>query len=97
MLPSRPARHEQRVRDQHARRAGVRPKDADRLAALHEQRLVLAQLEQTADDGAQRGRISRRLARAAVDDQLLRPLRDLGVEVVEEHPQRRFGGPHARV
>ena len=33
---------EVRVRDQHARRVGVRPEDADRLARLHEQRLVVA-------------------------------------------------------
>ena len=34
---------------------------------------------------------------AAVDDQLLGMLGDLGVEVVEQHPQRRLGLPRARV
>ena len=33
--------------------------------------------------------------RPAVDDELLRVLGDLGVEVVEEHPQRRLGLPGA--
>ena len=42
LVPRRPARDEQRVRDQDARRALVRAEDADRLAALDEQRLVVA-------------------------------------------------------
>ena len=37
------------------------------------------------------------LAGAAVDDELLGLLGDLGVEVVEEHPQRSLGLPRARV
>ena len=43
VLPRRPVRHEVRVRDQHARRVRVRPENADRLARLHEQRLVVLQ------------------------------------------------------
>ena len=54
LVPRRPLRDEQRVRDQHARRAFVRREDADGLAGLHEQRLVGAELEQRADDRAQR-------------------------------------------
>ena len=34
---------------------------------------------------------------AAVDDEILGPLGDLGVEVVQEHPQRRLGLPRAGV
>ena len=45
------------------------------LPRLHEQRLVGAELEQRADDRAQRLVVARRLAGAAVDDQLLRLLR----------------------
>ena len=41
--------------------------------------------------------IARRLAGAAVHDELLRLLRDLGVEVVQQHPQRRLGRPLPRV
>ena len=52
-LPGGPGRHEQRVGDEHARRAGVRPEHADRLAGLHEQRLVVL-------ERAQRRRRSRR-------------------------------------
>ena len=97
LVPRRPARHEQRVRDQHARRARVRAEDADRLAALDEQRLVVAELEQRADDRLQRLVGARGPARAAVDDELLGMLGHLGVEVVEQHPQRRLGLPRARV
>ena len=42
LVPRRPAGHEHRVRDQHARRLRVRPEDPDRLAALDEHRLVVA-------------------------------------------------------
>ena len=97
LLPRRPARHEQRIRDQHARCPRVCAKDADGLAALHQQGLVLAELEQAADEGAQRLGITRRLPGPAVDDELLRPLRDLRIEVVEQHPQRRLRRPRARV
>src|SRR5207237_3752915 len=50
LVPRRPARNEERVRDQHAWCPRMRPKDADRLAALDEERLVLAQLEERTDD-----------------------------------------------
>ena len=46
VLPRRPRRHEQRVGDEHARRAGMRPEDADRLARLHEQRFVVLERAQ---------------------------------------------------
>ena len=39
--------------------------------------------------------VARRLARAAVDDQLAGLLGDVGVEVVLEHPERGFLGPAA--
>ena len=97
LVPRRPLRHEQRVRDQDARRTLVRREDADGLARLHEQRLVRAELEQRADDRAQRIVRARRTTRAAVDDELLRVLGDLGVEIVQQHAQRRLRRPLARV
>src|SRR5919198_6752622 len=71
LVPGRPARHEERVGDQDARRATMRAEDADGLAALDEERLLLAELEQRAHDRAQSVMASRRLAGAAVDDELL--------------------------
>ena len=50
LVPRRPARHEQRVRDQHPRGRRVRPEDADGLAALDQQCLVVTQ---AAGDSAQ--------------------------------------------
>ena len=97
LVPGRPARHEQRVRDQDARRARVRTENADRFPALHEQRLILAERQQRAHDRAQGVGVPSGLARPAVDDQLLRPLGDLRIEVVEEHPQRRLRRPRAGV
>ena len=41
VLPGRPVRHEVGVGDQHARRVGVGAEHADRLARLHQQRLVV--------------------------------------------------------
>ena len=43
LLPGRPLGDEQRVRDQDARRSGVRAEHSDRLSALHEQRLVFTE------------------------------------------------------
>jgi hypothetical protein len=40
--------------------------------------------------------VSRGAADAAVDDELARPLRHLRVEVVHQHPERRFGEPALR-
>ena len=82
-----------RTRGAHSPRA----EHGDRLAALDEERLVLPQPEQRPDDLAQRVVTPRGTTRAAVDDELLRVLGDLGVEVVEEHSQRRLGLPGACV
>ena len=97
LVPGRPSRHEQRVRDQNPRRVRRRTEDRDGLARLHEQRLVVAQVEQRAHDRLERLVRPGRLAAAAVDHELLRPLRDLAVEVVQEHAERRLGRPRSRV
>src|SRR4029079_3258474 len=63
---------------------------------LDEQRLVGFQRTQRFDDALVALPVARRLADAAVDDELLRPLRDLRIEIVHQHPQRRFGEPALR-
>ncbi len=75
----------------------MRAEDADRLAALDEQRLVRRELEQRADERAQGVVAPRRPPRSAVNDQLLGLLGNLGVEVVEQHAERGLGLPRARV
>ncbi len=95
VLLRRPVRHEVRVGDHHARRVGVGADHPDRLARLDEQRLVGAEFAKALDDRIEGLPRACGLAAAAVDDEVLRPLRDLGVEVVHEHPHRGLGGPGA--
>jgi hypothetical protein len=67
--------------------------DAHRLAALHEQRLVPFERAQRGDDRVERRPVARRLARAAVDHEILRPFGDRRIEVVHQHAQRRLLHP----
>src|SRR5262245_1011422 len=87
-LPVRPVAHEVRVGYQHARRVFVRAEDADGFARLHKQRFVVIQIAQAAYDGVEAPPVARRLARAAVNDQVVGALGDLRVEVVHQHPHR---------
>jgi hypothetical protein len=64
--------------------------DADRPAGLHEHGLVLLQAAQGAHHGVEGVPVAGGLAAAPVDDELVGVLGDLGVEVVLQHPQRRF-------
>ena len=79
-------RHEVGIGDQDAWRIRVRAEHSDRLAGLHEQRLIALQLTQRCDDLIERVPIPRRAADAPVDHKFARPLRHLGVEVVHQHP-----------
>ena len=51
---------------------------------------------QRRDDRVEALPVARGAADAAVDDELLRILGDLGIEVVLDHPQRGFGEPALR-
>ena len=95
VLPGRPLRHQVRVGDQHPRRVGMGAEHADRLARLHQQRLVLAQLAQRREDRLEAVPVARRLADAAVDDERVGVLGDLGIEVVLDHPVGRLDQPVA--
>ena len=95
MLPGRPLPDEVRVGDEHARRPRVRPQDADRLARLDEQRLVVLEPTELAHDRVERVPRARGSPGPAVDDEVVRVLGDLGIEVVHEHAQRGFLLPAA--
>ena len=95
LVPVRPLADQVRVRDQHPRRPLVGAEDADRLARLHQQRLVVAERAQLADDRVEGVPGARRAPGAAVDDEVVGALGDLGVEVVHQHPQRRLLLPAA--
>jgi hypothetical protein len=73
----------------------VGAEDPHGFAGLDQQCLIAAERSQRADDGVKRRPRPRGLARAAIDDQILRPLGDLGIQVVHQHPQRRFLLPTA--
>ena len=75
---------------QDARRPLVGLHDADGAAGLDEHRLVLLEGAQRADHGVEGAPVAGRLAGAAVDDELVGVLGDLGVEVVLQHPQGGF-------
>ena len=94
-VPGAPFRHQVRVRDEDPRGVGMRPEDPDRLAGLDEQRLVVAEPLQLPEDRLEALGVPGRLAGPAVHDEVLPPLGDLGVEVVEQHAVRGFGEPRA--
>ena len=89
-VPGGPLAHQVAVGDEHAGRPLVGPEDADRLARLDQQRLVIGQAPQFADDGVEGCPAPRRPAGPAVDDEIVGPLGDLRVQVVHEHAQGGF-------
>ena len=93
MLPGRPVRHEVGIGDQHARRIRMGAEHADRLAGLDQQRLVVLQPLQRRDDAVETLPVARGAADAAIDHQLLGLLGDVGIEIIHQHAQRRFGQP----
>ena len=66
---------------------------ADRLARLDEQSLIALEPAQGRDDAVERRPVARRPPDAAIDDELARTFGDVGIEIVHEHPERRFGQP----
>src|SRR5207302_10838209 len=84
-LPVRPFRDLVRVRNEDPRRVAVGLENRNRLAALHDQRLIIAQTAEGIDDAMERLPVAGRLPRPAVNDELVGLFRVL--EVVLEHPQ----------
>ena len=93
MLPGGPLGHQVGIGQQHARRIDVGAEHADRLAGLDQQRLVCLQGAQALQDGLEAFPVARGLADAAVDDQRVGVLGDLGVEVVLQHAVGRLDQP----
>ena len=94
LRPGRPVADQVGVGDQHPRRPLVGAQHADRLAGLHEHRLVVrAASVRVRTIASKRAPVAGGPAGAAVDDEVVGALGDLGVEVVLQHPQRRLGLP----
>ena len=93
LLPGRPLRDQVGVGDEHSRRPFVRPQDADGLAGLDEQGLVVVEVLEGFDYRGVRVPAAGGAAGAAVDDELVGMFGHLGVEVVHQHAHRGFLRP----
>ncbi len=68
----------------------MRAKNSDRLAGLHEERLVIFQRAKGSDDGMKTFPIARGFSGAAIDDEIVGALGNIGIEIVHQHAQRGF-------
>ena len=93
MGPVGPVPDEVRIREQHARRVRMGAEDPDGLARLDQERFVVLERAEARDDAVEGLPVARRAADAAIDDEILRALGHLGVEVVHQHPHRRLALP----
>ena len=93
LVPVGPLGDHHGIGDEDARRLGMGFEHGHGLARLHDERLVVLELLQAGDDGPVGLPVPGGLSGAAVDDELGGLLGHLGVEIVHEHPQRRFLGP----
>ncbi|MBV6467860.1 MAG: hypothetical protein PGMFKBFP_03233 [Anaerolineales bacterium] len=93
VFPRGPMRDEVRVGDQHFRRVAVTLEHDDGFARLHEQRFVRFEILERFEDRVERLPIARGLSAPAVDDEVLRAFRHLGVKVVLDHAICGFGEP----
>jgi hypothetical protein len=96
MVPVGPVRHQVGVGDQHARRIGMGAEHADRLARLHQQRLVIVERLERGDNRSKSFPGARGAANAAIDHQLVRVFGHVRVQIVHQHAHRRFGEPALR-
>ena len=95
LLPVPPLGDEVGVGDQHARRPLVGAEHADRLARLHQHRLVGGQRRERAAHRVEGIPRPRRATGAAVHDEVVGSLGDLRVEVVLQHAERGLLRPAA--
>ncbi len=71
----------------------MRLEDADRLAGLDQQRLIVVQVAQRFQNLVEACPVARRTADAAIYHQMLRVFRDFGIQIVLEHAVRGFRQP----
>ncbi len=90
LLPVRPVADEIGIGDEHARGVIVSLEDTDWFARLHQQRLIVRQILQRLDDGAEGFPTARGASGSAVDDEVFGALGDLLVEVVHQHAHGSF-------
>ena len=93
LLPVRPVANQVGVADEHARRIVVRTKNRDRLARLHQQRLVVLEQAKGVHDGVVALPVASGAAGSAIHDEVLGTLGDFLVEVVHQHAHGGFLRP----
>ena len=93
MFPRRPVRHEVRVGNQYARGIFMGFKHPHRFAGLHQQGFVAFKMGQRVHNGVVAFPVARCATDAAVHHQLMRIFSNVGIEIVHQHAQRRFGEP----
>jgi hypothetical protein len=71
----------------------MRAEHAHWLPRLHHERLVGLERAERIDDGVEGLPAARRAARAAIHHEVVRPLGNLRIEIVHQHPERRFLRP----
>ncbi len=86
-------RHEVGIGDQNAGGVLVSAEHANRLARLHQQGFVVVERLERGDDAVEIVPCAGSAANAAIDHQFMRTLGHIGVEIVHQHTQRRFGQP----
>ena len=64
--------------------------NGDGLSALHEKCFVILEPAKRLDDCVERFPVSRSFSCSAIDNQILRSFSHVRVEVVHQHPERRF-------
>ena len=94
-VPGRPFADEVGIGDEDPRGPLMCPEDGNGLARLDEERLVVGQPAELADDRVEGRPAPSRPTRPAVDDEGVGILGDLRIEVVHEHPERCFLLPAA--
>ena len=86
-------RHQIGICDQHPRCILVSAKHADRFAGLNQQRFIVFKLFEAGDNLVKIIPCARCASDAAIDDQLVRVFRNVGMQIVHQHPQRCFRQP----
>ena len=82
--------HQVGIAQQHARRVLMRAKHRHRLPRLDQQRLIRLQRLQRTHNRVKTFPIPRCFPRPAINHQLFRLLRHFGIQIVQQHAQRRF-------
>ena len=96
MIPIRPVRHDVRVGDQNTRRICMGLHNSNRLARLHDQRLVRFKVFQTGNNPVEIIPCPCRPPDASIDHKFMRILSHFGMQIVHQHAHRSFGEPAFR-